>query len=65
MLPRGGIVYTYDKASRRATMKVGSLSTSPNGGAEVMSPTVGRGPCWNVFERWAGFSKEVYLEWLA
>jgi RHS repeat-associated protein len=25
--PRGGIVYTYDKASRRATMKVGSLST--------------------------------------
>jgi RHS repeat-associated protein len=25
--PRGGIVYTYDNASRRATMKVGSLST--------------------------------------
>jgi RHS repeat-associated protein len=31
-------------------------------GAEVISQTAGQGPCWNVFERWAGFSEEVYPE---
>ena len=35
------------------------------GGAEIISQTLGRGPCWNVFERWAGFSAEVYPDCLA
>jgi hypothetical protein len=35
------------------------------GVAEGISQTAGRGTCWNVFERWAGFSKEVYPECLA